>query len=110
VIAVVDDGAHLLYLQREKDQLGSIDVAINKAKTVSMFRRPTQVWEQTVADGRQGYLALEGTLPIEGGIPLKHNGEIAGVLESVVLCHLRTARSLKQALLLSLMTQKKQDR
>jgi uncharacterized protein GlcG (DUF336 family) len=33
VIAVVDDGGHLMYLQREKVQLGSIDVAITKAKT-----------------------------------------------------------------------------
>lgn len=45
-----------------------------------MFRRPTQVWEQTVADGRQGYLALKGMLPIEGGIPLEHNGEIVGAI------------------------------
>jgi len=80
VIVVVDDGAHLMYLQREKVQLGSIDVAINKAKTALMFRRPTQVWEQTVAEGRQGYLALEGMLPIEGGIPLEHNGETVGAI------------------------------
>ena len=80
MIAIVDDGAHLMYLQREKVQLGSIDVAINKAKTALMFRHPTQVWEQTVADGRQGYLALEGMLPVEGGIPLEHNGEIVGAI------------------------------
>ncbi len=66
VIAVVDDGGHLLYLQREKVQLGSIDVAITKAKTALMFRRPSVFWEETVANGRQGYLALEDMLPIEG--------------------------------------------
>lgn len=43
-----------------------------------MFRCPTQFREQTVAEGRQGYLALKGMLPIEGGIPLEHNGGIAG--------------------------------
>ncbi len=80
VIAIVDDGAHLMYLQREKVQLGSIDVAISKAKTALMFRRSTQIWEQTVADGRQGYLALQGMLPIEGGLPLVHNGEIVGAI------------------------------
>ena len=47
-------------------QLGSIDVAITKAKTALMFRRPTQFWEKTVAEGRQGYLALADMLPIEG--------------------------------------------
>ena len=80
VIAVVDDGGHLMYLQREKVQLGSIDVAITKAKTALMFRRPTEFWEKTVAEGRQGYLALQDMLPIEGGIPLEHNGEIVGAI------------------------------
>ena len=80
VIAVVDDGGHLMYLQREKVQLGSIDVAITKAKTALMFRRPTEFWEKTVAEGRQGYLALQNMLPIEGGIPLKHDGEIVGAI------------------------------
>lgn len=80
VIAVVDDGGHLMYLQREKVQLGSIDVAITKAKTALMFRRPTQFWEKTLAEGRQGYLALADMLPIEGGIPLRHNGEIVGAI------------------------------
>ncbi len=80
VIAVVDDGGHLMYLQREKVQLGSIDVAITKAKTALMFRRPTSFWEKTIAEGRQGYLALQDMLPIEGGIPLEHNGEIIGAI------------------------------
>ena len=80
VIAVVDDGGHLMYLQREKVQLGSVDVAISKAKTALMFRRPTKIWEDTVAEGRQGYLSLAGMLPIEGGIPLGCNGEIVGAI------------------------------
>jgi uncharacterized protein GlcG (DUF336 family) len=69
-----------MYLQREKVQLGSVDVAISKAKTALMFRRPTRFWEKTVAEGRQGYLALNNMLPIEGGIPLTHNGEIVGAI------------------------------
>jgi glc operon protein GlcG len=80
VIAVVDDGGHLMYLQREKVQLGSVDVAVSKAKTALMFRRPTKIWEDTVAEGRQGYLSLAGMLPIEGGIPLSCNGEIVGAI------------------------------
>ena len=80
VIAVVDDGGHLMYLQREKVQLGSIDVAITKAKTALMFRRPTGFWEETVAAGRQGYLALRDMLPIEGGIPLTYNDQIVGAI------------------------------
>lgn len=80
VIAVVDDGGHLMYLQRDKVQLGSIDVAITKAKTALMFRRPTGFWEDTVAAGRQGYLALKEMLPIEGGVPLTYNGQIVGAI------------------------------
>lgn len=80
VIAVVDDGGHLMYLQREKVQLGSIDVAITKANVALMFRRPTRFWEETVASGRQGYLAMPGMLPIEGGVPLIHEGDIVGAI------------------------------
>ena len=80
VIAVVDDGGHLMYLQREKAQLGSIDVAINKAKVALMFRRPTKFWEEMVAQGRQGYLAMPGMLPIEGGLPLISDGHLVGAI------------------------------
>jgi uncharacterized protein GlcG (DUF336 family) len=80
VIAVVDDGGHLMYLQREKAQLGSIDVAVNKAKVALMFRRPTKFWEEMVAQGRQGYLAMPGMLPIEGGLPLISDGHIVGAI------------------------------
>ncbi len=80
VIAVVDDGGHLMYLQRERVQLGSIEVAITKARVALMFRRPTKLWEETVANGRFGYLAMPGMLPIEGGVPLVYKKEIVGAI------------------------------
>lgn len=80
VIAIVDDAGHLMFLQREKVQLGSIEVAITKAKVAVMFRRPTRFWEETVASGRYGYLSMPGMLPIEGGVPLVHDGEIVGAI------------------------------
>jgi uncharacterized protein GlcG (DUF336 family) len=80
VIAIVDDGGHLMYLQREKVQLGSVEVAITKAKVAVMFRRPTRFWEETVSSGRLGYLAMPGMLPLEGGVPLIHEGEIVGAI------------------------------
>ena len=80
VIAIVDDGGHLMYLQREKVQLGSIEVAITKAKVALTFRRPTKFWEDTVAEGRHGYLAMPGMLPIEGGVPLIYDGDIVGAI------------------------------
>ena len=79
-IAIVDDGGHLMYLQREKVQLGSIEVAITKAKVALTFRRPTKFWEDIVADGRHGYLVMPGMLPIEGGVPLVYDGDIVGAI------------------------------
>jgi glc operon protein GlcG len=80
VLAVVDDGGHLMYLQRDRVQLGSIEVAITKARAALLFRRPTRVWEETVASGRYGYLAIPGMLPIEGGVPLVYENEIVGAI------------------------------
>ena len=81
VIAIVDDGAHLLHLLRlDNTQFGSIDVAIQKARAAIAFRRPTKVWEEHVADGRLRYLGLPGTLPIEGGLPITVNGQFIGAV------------------------------
>ena len=80
VIAIVDHGGHLLYLQRENAQLGSIEVAISKAKTAVLFRSPTRALEQMVSDGKLGYLSMPQMLPVEGGVPLLHNGQIVGAI------------------------------
>ncbi|MBY0474068.1 MAG: heme-binding protein [Nitrosomonas sp.] len=81
VIAIVDDGGHLLYLQRlDHAQYGSIDVAIEKARAAIAFRRPTKIWEENIAEGRLRYLNLPGTLPIEGGLPIIVNDQFVGAI------------------------------
>ena len=81
VIAIVDDGAHLVYLLRlDNTQFGSVDVAIQKACAAIAFRRPTKVWEEHVTDGRLRYLGLPGTLPIEGGLPIILDGQFIGAV------------------------------
>lgn len=81
VIAVVDDGGHLLYLQRDHEtQFGSIETAIQKAYAAVAFRRPTKASEDAVMGGRLIHLALPGVIPAEGGIPLEINGTIVGGL------------------------------
>lgn len=81
VIAIMDDGGHLLHLLRlDNTQFGSIDVAIQKARAAIAFRRPTKIWEEHVADGRIRYLGLPGTLPIEGGLPIIAEGEFIGAI------------------------------
>jgi uncharacterized protein GlcG (DUF336 family) len=81
VIAIVDDGGHLLYLQRlDQAQFGSVEVAIAKARAAIAFRRSTKVWEENVAEGRLRYLGLPGTLPIEGGLPITVKREFVGAI------------------------------
>jgi glc operon protein GlcG len=81
VIAIVDDGGHLLHLMRlDNSQFGSVEVAVQKARAAIAFRRPTKVWEDHVAEGRMRYLGLPGTLPIEGGLPIMLNGQFIGAV------------------------------
>ena len=81
VIVIVDDGGHLLYLQRlDNTQFGSINVAIEKAHAAIAFRRPTKIWEENIAQGQLRYLNLPGTLPIEGGLPIVINGQFVGAV------------------------------
>jgi glc operon protein GlcG len=81
VIAVVDDGGHLLYLQRSHDtQFGSVETAICKAHAAAAFQRPTKISEDAVMNGRLIHLALPGVIPAEGGVPLMLDGIIVGGL------------------------------
>lgn len=81
VIAVVDDGGNLLYLQRiDGTQTGSIQVAIEKARTAQSFKRPTKVFEDAIAGGRNALLGLHGALPIEGGLPIIVGGQLVGAI------------------------------
>ncbi|BBI99250.1 hypothetical protein FGKAn22_09430 [Ferrigenium kumadai] len=81
VIAVVDDGGHLLYLQRSHDtQFGSVETAITKAHAAIAFQRPTKASEEAVLSGRLIHLALPGVIPAEGGVPLERDGVIIGGL------------------------------
>lgn len=81
VIAVVDDGGHLLYLERSHDtQFGSVETAILKAHAAVAFQRPTKVSEEAVLSGRLIHLALPGVIPAEGGVPLQIDGVVVGGL------------------------------
>ncbi|HVS27866.1 MAG TPA: heme-binding protein [Burkholderiales bacterium] len=82
VIAVVDDGGHLVYLQRTDDtQFGSVEVAIGKAYSAIAFKRPTKGWEERLAEGRLGFLSLPGkAVLLEGGLPLSAEGQVIGAI------------------------------
>jgi len=81
VVAVVDDGGHLLYLERAHDtQFGSVDTAILKANAAAAFKRPTKSSEDAVLSGRLIHLALPGVIPAEGGVPLMIGDTVVGGL------------------------------
>jgi glc operon protein GlcG len=79
VIAIVDDGGNLMYLERMDDaQLASIEVSIQKARSAVLFRRPTKAFEDSVAAGRMVVMSLANAVPLEGGVPLIAEGKIVG--------------------------------
>jgi glc operon protein GlcG len=81
VIAVVDDGGHLLVLHRLDDtQVASVEVGIAKARTAAIFRRPSKVFEDQVKNGRVAALGLPGAAPLQGGIPIVHRGKVIGAI------------------------------
>jgi glc operon protein GlcG len=80
-IAIVDDGGHLIYFQRmDGVQTGSVLVSQRKAQSAIGFKRPTKVFEEGVAGGRNALLALPGAVPLEGGIPLNVEGQMIGAI------------------------------
>jgi glc operon protein GlcG len=82
-LAVVDTGGYLVYFERMQDtQLGSVEVAIEKAKSAALFRRPTKSFQDTVAAGGDGLrmLRLTGAIPVEGGIPIIVDGKLIGAV------------------------------
>jgi len=81
VITILDDGGNLVLLHRmDETQLGSIRVSQDKAMTALMFKRPSKVFEDGVAGGRNALLGLTGAMPIEGGLPIMSGGKIVGAI------------------------------
>jgi glc operon protein GlcG len=81
VIAIVDDGGHLIYLERmDGTQLASVIVAQEKAASAIRFKRPTKALEEAVAGGRIVVMKLAGAIPVEGGVPIVVDGQYIGAI------------------------------
>jgi uncharacterized protein GlcG (DUF336 family) len=59
-------------------QIGSVDVAVAKAKTAVLFKRSSKALSDAVASGRTAMMTLPGALAVEGGVPIVSEGEIVG--------------------------------
>jgi glc operon protein GlcG len=82
-VAVVDPSGDLVYYEKmDNTQLGSAKVAVNKARSAALFKRPTKLFQDAVAGGGVGLrvLSLEGAVPLEGGVPLIVDGKIIGAI------------------------------
>jgi len=82
-VAVVDPGGNLVYYERtDNSQWGSSKVAIAKARSAAIFKRPTKVFQDALGKGgvNTRVLALEGAIPVEGGVPLMSDGKIIGAI------------------------------
>ena len=80
-IAVVDPAGTLVYFEKaDTTQHGSAPVAIDKARSAALFKRPTKAFEDAVAKGGAGVriLGLQGAVPLEGGLPLMIDGKMVG--------------------------------
>ena len=82
-VAVVDPSGTLVYFERmDNTQTGSINVSIEKARTAALFKRPSKVFAESVANGGAGLraLGLPGIVPVEGGVPIIINDQIVGAI------------------------------
>ena len=81
-IAIVDDGGHLLHLQRlDGAPPISAHIAPAKANTAALGRRESKVYEDVINGGRMSFLsapALQGML--EGGVPMIKDGHCIGAV------------------------------
>jgi glc operon protein GlcG len=78
VIAILDDGGHLLWLQRMDGATPfNAQVAVEKGRSAAVSRRSTKNWEDRIAAGRNAVLNMP-VLPIQGGIPIVYEGECLG--------------------------------
>ena len=81
VIAVVDEGGSLLFLERLDDtQVASVNVGIDKARTAAIYRRPSKVFEDQVKNRRVSALALHGAVALQGGVPIIVDGKVIGAI------------------------------
>ena len=81
VIAIVDDGGHLVLLERmDGTQKASCVGAQEKARTAIMFKRPSAALEKVVADGRIAMTTMPGATMVEGGLPIVFKDIFVGAI------------------------------
>lgn len=85
-VAVVDDGGHLICLERiDGTMVAAPAIAIGKAATAVGFKRSGAILEQTVSIDRPAMQTLNSVtpspfVPLKGSYPIDIEGEIVGAI------------------------------
>ncbi|ALT76916.1 MULTISPECIES: GlcG/HbpS family heme-binding protein [unclassified Roseateles] len=81
-IAIVDDGGHLLWLQRLDGAAAiSAQIAPAKAHTSALGRRESKIYEDIINQGRVSFLSAPGLNGLlEGGVPILVDGQCVGAV------------------------------
>ncbi|VUZ25199.1 Uncharacterised protein [uncultured Comamonas sp.] len=83
-IAIVDDGGHLLWLQRLDGAAAiSAHIAPAKAHAAALGRRDTKGYEDMINNGRSAFLSVTPVAPgglLEGGVPIVKDGQCLGAV------------------------------
>jgi uncharacterized protein GlcG (DUF336 family) len=82
-VAIVDPAGDLVYFEKLDDtQAASTEIAVDKARSAARFKRPTKALQDGLAAGGEGlrFLALRGSVPVEGGVPIVMGGRIVGAI------------------------------
>lgn len=80
-VAIVDEGGNLLYLARPETSFAAgANVSIGKARTSAIFKKPTAFFEDTINKGRFTMTALPDFTPLQGGVPIVHDGQVIGAI------------------------------
>jgi uncharacterized protein GlcG (DUF336 family)/mannose-6-phosphate isomerase-like protein (cupin superfamily) len=81
VVSAVDAGGALMYLHRpDAAQVASVEVTTDKARTAAIYRRESKDFEDQASGGRPSALHLARSVPLQGGVPIVHEGEVIGAI------------------------------
>jgi glc operon protein GlcG len=81
IVAIVDPGGHLLYLERmDRIPPGTVQVALLKARSAAHFESPSKNFEDAVGEGLFGLVGLPDMAAFEGAAPIMHEGWLVGAI------------------------------
>jgi glc operon protein GlcG len=82
-ITVVDEGGHILALERwDRTFPAASQISIGKARTAALFRKETKAFEDAINKGRTAMTALPDSVltPLQGGVPIVVGGRVIGAV------------------------------